>query len=329
MNITAHILGLGFYVPEKILTNADFERIVDTTDEWITTRTGIRERHVAAPGQATSDLALEASKKALFAAGLAADELTHILLITLTPDYYCPPGACTLEEKLGVRGKTAMDLNAACSGFLYGLEAAAGILALRPEARVLVCAAEVLTSRTNWRDRRTCVLFGDGAGAAVLAASPGQGSGRLIDVRLSSDGSLGRLLTVKGGGSAAPMTWGDTVGEDFFVQMAGQEVFKHAVRNMAAICEEILSANGVKASDIDIFVPHQANWRIMEAVAVKLGIDTARIVVTVDRYGNSSASSVAIALAEARETGRVAPGSLVLLGVFGGGFTWGAALIQF
>ncbi|MHC1712076.1 MAG: beta-ketoacyl-ACP synthase III [Solidesulfovibrio sp.] len=329
MKQNAYIRGFGFYVPEKVLTNADLEKFVDTTDEWITTRTGIKERHVAAPGETTSDLACAASKAALADAGMTADDLTHILLYTLTPDFYCPPAACLLEEKLGIRGKFAQDLNAACSGFVFGLETARAIIALHPEAKVLLCAAEVLTSRTNWADRRTCVLFGDGAGAVVITGEPGPGSVAIVDARIYSDGSLGQLLTVKGGGSGYPMKLGDVVDENFFVQMAGQEVFKHAVRNMTAVCEEVLAASGVTAEEIDFLIPHQANLRIIDAVAKKLSIPTERCVITIDRYGNSSASSVGIALAEAKGAGRIKPGDKVLLAVFGGGFTWGASLLQF
>ncbi len=329
MKQDAYIRGLGFYVPEKVLTNADLEKLVETSDEWITTRTGIKERRVAATGETTSDLAAQAAKAALADAGMDADALTHILLITLTPDFYCPPAACLLEEKLGIRGKFAQDVNAACSGFVYGLETARAIVALHPEAKVLVAAAEVLTSRTNWADRRTCVLFGDGAGAAVITGQPGPGSARIVDARLYSDGSLGHLLTVKGGGSGYPMKLGDVVDENFFVQMAGQEVFKHAVRNMTAVCEEVLAASGVTTDQVDFLIPHQANLRIIDAVAKKLSIPEERCVITIDRYGNSSASSVGIALAEARATGRIKEGDKVLLAVFGGGFTWGASLLQF
>jgi len=329
MKNNAYIRGLGYYVPERILTNADLERMVDTSDEWITTRTGIKERHIAAPGEATSDLALHAATAALADAGMEADALTHILLYTLTPDYYCPPAACLLEEKLGIRGKFAQDVNAACSGFLYGLETARAIVALHPEAKVLLCAAEVLTSRTNWADRATCVLFGDGAGAMVITGEPGPDQAHIVDARIHSDGSLGHLLTVKGGGSAAPLKLGDTVDETFFVQMAGQEVFKNAVRSMVGVCEEVLEASGVTTADIDLLVPHQANLRIIDAVAKKLSIPEGQCVITIDRYGNSSASSVGIALAEAKSTGRILPGAKVLLVAFGGGFTWGASLLQF
>lgn len=326
------IRGLGYYVPERVVTNAELERLVETSDEWITTRTGIRERRIAAPGQATSDLSLEASRAALAAAGMPPADLSHLFVCTLTPDAYCPPAACIVEEKLGVRGKIAMDLNAACSGFLYGLDMARAVTAHNAGARVLVCACDVLSSRTNWADRRTCVLFGDGAGAAVVTSGEEPkrpGDAAIVDVRLSSDGSLGHLLTVKGGGSGTPLGLGDVVGDDFFVQMSGQEVFKHAVRNMVAVCEEVLAANGLSGGDVDYFIPHQANWRIMEAVAKKLGLPHEKICATVARYGNTSASSVAIGLAESYQAGKIRPGDTVLLSAFGGGFTWGAALLEF
>jgi 3-oxoacyl-[acyl-carrier-protein] synthase-3 len=326
------IRGLGRYVPERVVTNAEMERMVETTDEWITSRTGIKERRIAAPGQATSDLSLEASRAALGAAGMSADELTHLFVCTLTPDAYCPPSACIMEEKLGVRGRIAMDLNAACSGFLFGLDMARAVVCMTPAAKVLVCACDVLSTRTNWADRRTCVLFGDGAGAAVVTSGDEEkrpGDAAIIDVRLHSDGSLGHLLTVKGGGSGSPLRLGDVVGEDFFVQMSGQEVFKHAVRNMVAVCEEVLAAHGLTGADVDYFIPHQANWRIMEAVAKKLGLPLEKVCATVALYGNTSASSVAIGLAESYQAGKIKPGDKVLLSAFGGGFTWGAVLLEF
>lgn len=329
MKNAAIIRGVGYYVPEKVLTNADMEKFVETSDEWITTRTGIKERHVAAEGETTSDMALEASKKALADAGMAAEDLTHILLYTLTPDYYCPPASCLLQEKLGVRGKVAMDINAACSGFVYGFEQARALVALHPDAKILLCAAETLTSRTNWEDRRTCVLFGDGAGAAVITAGESGEPGEIKDVLLFSDGSLGELLTVKGGGSAAPLKLGDAVKEDFFVQMTGQEVFRHAVRNMVSACEEVLARNGMTVADVDYLIPHQANLRIIDAVAKKLRLPDEKVCVTVNRFGNTSASSVGIALADSIEEGRIKKGDNVLFAVFGGGFTWGAALAKF
>jgi 3-oxoacyl-[acyl-carrier-protein] synthase-3 len=330
MKHNASLRGLGFYAPERVLTNAELERMVETSDEWITTRTGIKERHVAAAGETVSDMSTQAAKAALADAGLPADALTHILLYTVTPDYYTPSAACLLEEKLGIRGKVVQDVNAACSGYLYGMEMARAILCLHPEAKVLVCAAEVLTTRTNWADRRTCVLFGDAAAAAVVTAEPTRpGWGVIDDVMLSSDGSLGHLLTIKGGGSGHPYKLGDTVDEDYFLFMNGREVFKHAVRNMVSVCEEIMAKNGLSFDDIDLFIPHQANLRIMEAVAKKLNLPPEKVVVTVDRYGNTSASTVGIALAELKAQGRLFPGCRVLFGVFGGGFTWGSALVRF
>ncbi len=326
---SAHILGLGFHVPEKVLTNQDLEKLVDTNDEWITSRTGIRERRVVEPGARASDLALAASLKALAAAGVQPAELTHVICPTITPDSYTPSAACVLEHKLGLSGVMAMDLNAACSGFLYGLETARAILALHPEAVVLVAATEVLSSRVNWSDRSTCVLFGDGAGAAIVSGKPRPGSGRIEDIVLRSDGAMGDFLTILGGGSARPYKLGEAVGEDFFVQMQGRDVFKHAVRAMESVSREILDRNGLSVEQVDACVPHQANERIIEHVGKKLGIPGEKIFVNVGRYGNTSAASVPIALTEAIEGGFVKQGDLVLLAAFGGGFTWGAALLRF
>lgn len=330
MKYNASLRGLGFYVPERVLTNAELERLVETTDEWITTRTGIKERHIAAPGETVSDMSAQAARVALADADLTADDLTHIFLYTVTPDSYTPSAACVLEEKLGIRGRVVQDVNAACSGFLYGMEMAQAVLCLHPEAKVLLCAAEVLSTRTNWKDRRTCVLFGDAAAAAVITADPPRpGSGQIVDVKLSSDGSLGHLLTIQGGGSGHAYKLGDSVGEEFFLSMNGREVFRHAVRNMTAICEDLLAQNGLTNDDVDLFIPHQANMRIMEAVAKKLDLAEEKIVVSIDRYGNTSASTVGIALAELKAQGRLFPGCRVLFGVFGGGFTWGSALVRF
>jgi len=330
MTHTARIRGMGYYAPEKVLTNADLEKIVETSDEWITTRTGIKERHIAAPGETVSDMGAKAAQAALADAAMDADELTHIFLYTVTPDFYTPSAACLMQEKLGIRGKVAQDVNAACCGYIYGLEMARAIIALRPESKVLVAAAEVLTSRTNWADRRTCVLFGDAAAACVVTADePPLGKAAVVDALLSSDGSLGHLLTIKGGGSGHPYKLGDVIDEDFFLQMNGPEVFKHAVRSMAGVGRDLMAANGLTRDDIDLFIPHQANLRIMEAVAKKLQFGPEQVMSTVARFGNTSASTIGIALVEARNAGRIPAGGKVLLGAFGGGFTWGAALLQF
>jgi 3-oxoacyl-[acyl-carrier-protein] synthase III len=324
------IEGFGRHVPDRVLTNADLEAMVDTNDDWITSRTGIKERHIAAPGEACSDLALKACRKALADAGRDAEDLTHIYFATFTPDFICPPASCVLEDKLGLRHLSCMDIGAACSGFLYALEAGMGALALRPDSTVLVTASEITTSRTNWTDRGTCVLFGDGAGAVVLSSrEPKPGQAAIQDILLGSDGTLGSLLTVKGGGSAHPYKLGDVIREDFFIEMIGPEIYKNAVRAMCQVCEDILTRNGLTVDDVDLFIPHQANRRIMDAVAKRLNFPEEKVMVTVDRYGNTAASTAPIALADAKTEGRIKPGALVLLTTFGGGFTWGATLLKF
>lgn len=326
----AVIKGLGFHVPERVLSNQDLERIVETSDEWITTRTGIKTRHVVSEGEALTDLAHPAALKALADAGLEPEDLTHILVATFSADALIPSAACVLEHKLGLRGRVAMDLSAACSGFLFALETARALLLLHPEAKILVCAGDVLTSRTNWEDRTTCVLFGDGCGAAVVAADDG-GPRRAVlrDVSLATDGALGDLLSVRGGGSAHTYKLGQPVGEEYFVHMQGREVFKHAVRSMTEVSLGLLEKHGLTPDDVDVLLPHQANLRIIEAVGKKLGIPTERVFVNVAKYGNTSAASVPIALAESAATGFIKPGQRMLITAFGGGFTWGAALLDF
>jgi 3-oxoacyl-[acyl-carrier-protein] synthase-3 len=328
---SSYIAGFSFYVPDRVLNNADLEKLVDTNDEWIVSRTGIRKRHIV-DHQACSDLACEASLKALEKSCLKPSEITHFITATFTPDAYVPNAACIVMEKLGIRGIPAMDVNAACTGFIYGIELARGLCALSPRSKVLLVASEVVTSRINFKDRSTAVLFGDGAGACVVSKEPFDGKvpvGYIEDVMLKADGSLGSLLTVKGGGSAHPMAFGETVGDDFFVQMEGREVFKHAVRSMRDISLDILKKNSLHADDIDLFIPHQANIRIIDALAKIMNIKDEKIFVNVQEYGNTSAASVPIALAEAWEKGRIKPGYRVLMVAFGGGFTWGATLIRF
>ena len=323
------IRGFGHYAPERVVTNADLEKIVDTNDEWITSRTGIKQRHLAADGEAASDLALQASTRALAAAGMKPEELTHIVFATFTPDSMIPSSACVLQRKLGISGQMCLDVQAACSGFLYALQTARGYLALEPDAKVLVVAAEVISRRTNWEDRSTCVLFGDASGAVVLTNGDEDERPRLIDMMLAADGSLGDLLTVHGGGSAYSYKKGEPVGEEYFVQMQGRETFKHAVRNMTSICEALLERHGVDKSEVGVLVPHQANWRIIDAVGRKFDIPPEKVYSNIDRYANTSAASIPVALSEAVETGFIAKGDLVLLTSFGGGFTWGSALIRF
>jgi 3-oxoacyl-[acyl-carrier-protein] synthase-3 len=325
-----NILGLGHYVPDSVLTNADLEEMVETSDEWITTRTGIKERRIAAEGQGCADLGLVAAQRALEDAGCDAGDVTHILLATFTPDYCTPTSSCVLQGQLGAtRCQMAADVGAGCSGFLYSLDMARGLLALDPGAVVLVVGSEVCTARLNFSDRNTCVLFGDGAGAAVLGGGSGSGP-YVVDALQHSDGTLGHLLPVgQEGGSARPYQLGQAVSEDFFIQMKGRELFRHAVRGMADLSTELLNRNGLSTADIDLFIPHQANLRIIEALAKKLDYPMHDIYVNVDRYGNTSAASVIIALSEAYADGRITSGDKVLLTAFGAGLTWGSALLQF
>ncbi len=327
------VIGFGTYVPERILTNADLEKMFDTTDEWIVSRTGIRERHVADDSVTTSDLALHAARRALEDAGITAADITHILFATCTPDAQCPISACGLSYKLGIKDVAAVDFNVGCCGFVNGLALTRGMLSAEPNATILLVAAERLTSRVNMTDRSTAVLFGDGAGALVVTASmetpeaPKPGI-RIVDVILKADGSLGDLLTIHGGGSIHPYHLGGVVGEEYFLQMNGREVYKYAVRYMAQISQELLARNNLTTADIDLVIPHQANQRIIEAVSSRLELPEEKVFTVVANYGNTSAASIPLALGDARLQGRLKPGTKVLLPVFGGGFTWGAALLQ-
>ncbi|GAB1408939.1 ketoacyl-ACP synthase III [Desulfovibrionales bacterium] len=329
MNSACSIVGLGMHLPRTCVANAELERIVETSDEWIRSRSGIATRYFAQPDETCSMLACHAATAALNDAGMHAQELTHIFVGTFSGDYNLPTTACLLQNMLGISGIPAMDLAAACTGFLYGLESARAFTALYPEAKILVVGSEVTTSRINFEDRTTCVLFGDGAGAAIVTGAANPGSVRVCDAVLKADGSVGHLLTVQGGGSACKPVLRDPIGPEYFVQMQGREVFKHAVRFMADISSSLIQRNGLHPEDIDLFIPHQANLRIIEAVAKKLGVSMDRFFINVDRIGNTSAASVPIALTEARAMGRIKPGMKVLLTAFGGGFTWGAALLQF
>lgn len=330
MSYDVVIRGLGYHVPDRVLTNADFEKMVDTTDEWITTRTGIKERRIVEPGMKNSDLALEASKKALADANMPASRLSHILVPTITPDMPCPSTANILAERLGLKGRMAMDCSAACSGFVFSLQLARGLAQVDEDPAILIAASDVLSSRTNYQDRGTCVLFGDGCGAAVLTRDDGSEALALVrDVKVSTDGAQADLLNIIGGGSQHPYKEGEAVGEEYFIKMNGREVFKHAVRNMYTISMDILERNGLGKDDVDLFLPHQANLRIIDALGKKLDVPGDKIFVNVDRYGNTSAASIPIALAEAREMGRIKPGSRVLACTFGAGFTWGSAILEF
>ncbi len=331
MNTRAIILGLGYFVPSPILTNEDLERMVDTSDEWISVRTGIQERRIVEDGQACSDLALEASIQALNDASLSPSDITHIIIATFTPDYNNPNTACVLQDKLNAENcMMAMDLSAGCSGFIYGLDTVRGLCYLNPEAKILLIGSEVCTSKLNFQDRNTCVLFGDGAGAAIISGEDYEQKPLIVDSLVKANGSLGHLLPVgREGGSVDPYKLGQKVSEDYFIQMKGRELFRHAVRGMAEMSISILDRNNLTIQDIDLFIPHQANLRIIEAVAKKLEFPMEKVYVNVNRYGNTSAASVILALSEAFDHGKIEQGTKVLLASFGAGLTWGTAILQF
>lgn len=319
------IIGTGKYVPEKVLTNADLETMVDTNDEWIVTRTGIRERHIAAPEQATSDLAYEAAVKALASANLAPEDLELIIVATITPDTFFPSTACILQEKLGAKRAAAFDLSAACSGFVYSMATANGFIQTGMYKNALVIGADTLSRITDYSDRNTCVLFGDGAGAVVLGEVP-EGRG-FLSFDLGAEGSGGELLKLEGGGSRLPSSVETVEGGKHYIYMNGREVFKFAVRVMGTATEEVLRKAGKSKEDIDLFVPHQANIRIIQSAMQRLGLSEDKCVINVDKYANTSAASIPLALVEAAEDGRIKEGDTVLLVGFGGGLTWGASVL--
>jgi len=318
-NTYSRIVGTGSYLPEKVLTNRDLELAVDTTDEWIYTRTGIRQRHIAADGEKTSDLALVASRSALHAAGIAAGDLDLIVVATTTPDMVFPSTACLLQAKLSVRNCPAFDVQAVCSGFVYGLSTADSFMRSGQYRNALVVGAEIYSRILDWSDRSTCVLFGDGAGAVVLRRDSTPG---ILSTHLHADGSYANQLSVPGTVS------GGKVSGRPLLQMDGGGVFKFAVKALDDLVEETLAANGMQKSEIDWLVPHQANIRIIQASAKKLGLSMEKVVVTVDRHANTSAASIPLALDEAVRDGRIRAGQTVLLEAVGGGFTWGAALVK-
>ena len=322
----SRIIGTGSCLPERILTNAELEQTLDTNDEWIVTRTGIRERRIAAEGQYTSDLAGGAARQALAMAGLEAADIDLILVATVTGDLSWPATACLVQEQLQATRATAFDISAACSGFLYALSTADSFLRAGTARRALVIGAEIFSRIVDWQDRSTCILFGDGAGAVVLEM--GAGAGQLLGCRLHSDGSQWPLLYQLGYGSRNPAGDQGRNPDHPFIRMQGNEVFKVAVRSLSEVALEALAAQGLTVADVDPLVPHQANQRILEATAKRLGVPPEKVMINVDRYGNTSAASIPIALDEAHRSGRLQPGHLVLLNAFGGGFTWGAALVR-
>ncbi|MBE0595809.1 MAG: ketoacyl-ACP synthase III [Desulfuromonadales bacterium] len=322
----ARIIGTGSYLPEKILTNIDLEKFLDTSDEWIFSRTGIRERRVAAAGEYTSDLAVHAAHRAMEMAGVTAAEIDLIVVGTITGDFPWPATACLVQHKLGATQAAAFDISAACSGFVYALDAGMRQIQTGVARRVLVIGAEILTRIVDWQDRNTCVLFGDGAGAVVLAPSDGEAG--ILSTHLHADGSCWELLYQAGFGSRNPASPEGLEARLPFLKMQGNEVFKVAVRSLSEVANEALEANGVTAADLRLLIPHQANRRILEATAKRLGLADEQVFMNVERYGNTSGASIPIALDEANRAGLLREGDLVLFDAFGGGFTWASALVR-
>jgi len=327
---TSSIIGTGSYLPEKVLTNDDLSKIVDTSDEWITTRTGIKERHIAADDQATSDLASEAARRAMTAAGVTPEEIDLIVVATVTPDMFFPSTACFVQRKIGATNAVCFDISAACSGFLYALQVARHFLNAGSRTTALVIGAEKLSSLVNWEDRNTCVLFGDGAGAVVIRAvdADTDAPGRVLSTVMGSDGTLSDLLKVPGGGSALPITPENAALRPNTIHMEGRETFKHAVTRMCQASEQALEMAGLTKADIAMVIPHQANARIITAIADRLGLPEEKTFVNVDKYGNTSAATIPVALDEAHRQGRIKRGDIVLLVAFGGGFTWASSVLR-
>ncbi|NQU41362.1 MAG: ketoacyl-ACP synthase III [Lentisphaerae bacterium] len=323
---TVRIAGTGSYLPEKILTNYDLEKIVDTTHEWIHSRSGISERHIAAEGEATSHMAAAAARRALDSAGLSAEDLDLIIVGTITPDMVFPNTACFVQDQIGATQAFCFDVEAACSGFLYALDIARHYVASGTATHVMVIGAEKLSGITDWEDRTTCVLFGDGAGAVILsAAEHGRG---IMKTVMGSDGRLNELLNVPGGGSRHPASHKTVDDRLHYMKMAGREVFKHAVRCMSDAATQALDECGLTVKDVSCIIPHQANARIINAIASRLGAREDQVFMNLDHVGNMSAASVPVALDEAVAAGRIKSGDIVLFVVFGGGFTWGATVLE-
>jgi 3-oxoacyl-[acyl-carrier-protein] synthase III len=324
----AEMASIGVAVPPGVLTNADLTRMLDTSDEWIVERTGIRERHIATPDQTVAMLSQEASEKALSRAGITAADLDAIVLATASPDRLLPSTACDLQALLGAKKAAAFDISAACPGFLFATGVAEGLIASGQSEVVLVVGAEKLSTITDFQDRSTAILFGDGAGAAVVRRATGNDGRGILSTFLKSDGTLAPLLYRPGGGSADPISERVVCERSHYMKMAGREVFKAAVLTMAEACDEALRRAGMHADEVDLLIPHQANIRIIEATAKHAGMSMDKVMVNVDRYGNTSSASIPLALDQAIAEGRVKPGSVILLVAFGAGFTWGSSVIR-
>lgn len=323
----ARFAGIGYYVPERVVTNRDYEKMVDTTDEWIVTRTGIRERRIAAPEQATSDLAIEAARRAMADAGCTAADIDLIVVGTVTPDMPFPSTACLIQDRIGAKDAAAFDVTAACSGFIYSVTLAHAMIAAGRANRALVVGVETLSRIMDCEDRATCVLFGDGAGAVIM--EPCELGDGLLSTYMKSDGSYADLLYLPGGGSRRPLTEERLRNREQYVKMKGDGLFKYAVRSMVQASEEVLERAGLTMKDIDFLVPHQANLRIIEGVRERLKVPPEKAIVNIDRYGNTSSASIPIALGEAKERGLIKRGDRILMVAFGGGLTWGALLLKY
>lgn len=327
---TSSIIGTGSYMPEKIMTNEDISKFVETSDEWITSRTGIKERRIAAADEATSDLASEAARRAMAAAGVTAEEIQLIIVATVTPDMFFPSTACFVQKKIGASNAVCFDVSAACSGFLYALQVARHFINTGNRTTALVIGAEKLSSLVNWKDRNTCVLFGDGAGAVVIrrAEEGTDAPGRVLSTVMGSDGNLADLLKVPGGASFCPITPENVATRPNTIHMEGRETFKHAVTRMLEASQQALEIAGLTAADVSLVIPHQANARIIGAIAERLGLPDDRVFMNLDKYGNTSAATIPVALDEANKAGRLNKGDVVLLVAFGGGFTWASSVVR-
>jgi 3-oxoacyl-[acyl-carrier-protein] synthase-3 len=325
----AALRSIGAYVPEKILTNDDLAQMVDTTDEWITKRTGIKERHIAAKDETTSDMGVEAAKKAIERSGIAKEDIDMVVCATISPDYFCMPSTATIiSNKLGLPNVTAFDISAACTGFVYILSIAKAFIESGMKKNVLIIGAEKLSSITDYTDRGTCILFGDGAGAAVISATNNKDEA-IIDIQTGADGTFADLLMTPNGGTGSPHDSLDQEAAGCFMQMKGNETFKVAVRTLTKDVVEILEHNNINSEDIKHFVPHQANYRIIKAVGDALKMKDEQVVLTVHKYGNTSGASIPMAINDIYESGSLKAGELLLLDAFGGGLTWGSALVPF
>ena len=323
----ARIVGTGSYVPEKVLTNSDLEKMVDTSDEWITTRTGIKERRVRGEGQATSDLAVEAAKRALTSAAISASEVDVVMVATITPDTILPACACYVQDKLDARNAAALDISAACSGFIYGLSMGSGMISSGWARTILVIGAETLTTITDYKDRSSCILFGDAAGAAVLQGAKDDGRG-ILNCLMGADGSGAEMMIVYAGGSRRPASH-QTVDERLhYMVIRGREVYRFAVNKMVEQVRALVEQGSLSMADVKLIVPHQGNIRILESAASKLDVPMEKIYVNIDKYGNTSAASIPVALDEANRAGLLQPGDHVVLVAFGGGLTWASALVR-